>query len=147
MTLSTAIAEIKTALANDAAFANANVIFPSRPEEQVNADLFCVVYPPSGAWGVIDQEGDVVGVHTVWIELHTPRKDLGRAYATLLPFLDDVPRIVFAAFRLGFAPAGEIGLGDAEQRGQKPLKFSLGPGNWGGIETALIRFALDVTLR
>lgn len=83
------------------------------------------------------------GVHQLTIRLSVPHKEIGRDYARLMPFVDDVPRAFLAGFardRFGgtvnLLSDPRTGVGAAAQ----PLTYAFEGGDTGGVPELVLRF-------
>lgn len=147
MSIATVVAAIVDELRAVPGLAHAH----TAPPEQINEWPALVVYPGNGYARLNTHSdgnrGTTLAQHTLIIELHVPLKGEPEQYETLLGFADSVPRAVFAAFAGDRMGGTVVSLGDYRQGGASaPLRWEQGASEWGGIQTRVMRFTLDVAV-
>ena len=110
---------------------------PNLAPEQMNVFPFCVVYPGSGTMssGV---PGEMLGIHSIVIELHIGRKDLPRDIDAALPFVESIPNILLKAVA---TTAGDRF--DNTVDTFTDVTYEFGPLDWGGTATIGWRFRMN----
>lgn len=135
---------LRDAFANDAATKPIVRSETALPTEQINSFPILFVYPKAGSWTWTTQEFAVDGAHTVRTAIHTDRQQLGldRAMDQLLPYVDDVKRIIVATARVLISAHVVTAIGP---KGGGPfLRHTWEPDQFGGINTYSIKFDLDL---
>ena len=131
--LADAVAEFRTALENDS-------VLTALKEWPV-----LLVYPASGNWADATQTS-VRGAHTIRVALHANRdqRGLDGAIAQLLTYVDDVPRVILAAWHASrFAgTVSLLGFGG----GSPPIRATWEPDEVGGINTFAIKYDIDIRI-
>lgn len=128
------------------------VATPDAPPEQLGVFPALVVYPRTGFWRFGSASGSRSremrwGTHTLAIVLHVDRADLAYDMARALPFTESVPNALLAGFARDRFNQAAVTLGDPTTPGTTPpVRYEMGPSQWGGVDTIAITFSLDVSV-
>jgi hypothetical protein len=142
MTLETLIGQIKTKLTTalpyvDGAVGGLRAVYAYAPD-QANAFPLAVIYPFSGTWSH-DTPETKMGLHTIAIDIHVPRKDLARDMDKLYPFCESIPNAIIVAW-----VAEELGAMDAFDM----ITYQFSSFGYGGTDTIGWRFLItEVKMR
>ena len=112
---------------------------PEAPPESNDVFPFVVVYPLTGEYDLHTPE-DMVGLHSINIELHVARKDLARDFGTLVDIMDDIPRELLDALT-----DGDIGesSSDVNLSTFGAINYTFGALEWAGVETLGVTYTIN----
>lgn len=127
-TLQDAIAYVQTLAAQVSGIRGA----PAYPPEDISIFPFAVAYAGGGNWEFGAGAGWKRGLHSITLEIHVARQDLGRDATEAMLFSDAIPNILMKNPTLG----GNIST-------FSNIRYTFGPLGWQSAKTFGFRFFIE----
>lgn len=148
------VADVCRSIANTVRLTTGLTYTPDLAPEAIHGWPAMVIYPDAGTmrpFAHSDEAGNPKSLHTLTInvQIHIPREDLSRDYATLLPFASDVPRALMSKFWRDDFDGMTISLGDPRGASSSAaIRWEIAPDSWGdnATNTLALKVAIDVSI-